>query len=378
MFIHGIDNCHNMVQDKNFPETFSTRLIQWYKKNFRPLPWRQTKNPYLIWISEIMLQQTTVQSVIPYYKNWIEIFPDIKTLSTAPLQKVLRTWQGLGYYQRARNLHAASKIIVKSFKGEIPKNYDVLRKLPGFGPYTTAAVLSLAYNLPYPVIDANVRRILMRLTGFEKEASARYDKILLEFLHPLLPEKNFGLFNQALMELGAKLCRPKNPACLLCPFPENCEAFSMGKQEVIPRPKKKNYKKIEAVVGLIKNKNKFLIQKRPARGLLAGLWEFPGGKIKSGETQKQALQREIREELNCEVQSADFLVTVQHAYTHFQVTLHAFECKLTQIPSLKNDCQRWVTLKSIHNYPLPSGSVKIIRFLENLKRDKEKAKYVKQ
>lgn len=364
-----------MIKTGLSPETFSTTLLHWYKKNYRHLPWRQTKNPYFIWISEIMLQQTTVQAVIPYFENWIKFFPNITSLSQAPLQNVLKAWQGLGYYQRARNLHAASKIILKSHKGKIPKNYEILKKLPGFGPYTTAAVLSLAFDLPYPVIDANVRRVLMRLMGLAKEANARYDTKLQEFLSPLLPEKNMSTFNQAMMELGALTCKPKNPACLLCPFPNDCKAFTQGKQEVIPKPKKKNYKKIEAVVGIIKKENKFLIQKRPPNGLLAGLWEFPGGKINSGETQKQALYREIREELHSEVKGANFLVTVRHAYTQFQVTLHAFECILEQNPSLDKTVQRWVTLKDIHHYPLPSGSAKIIRYLEDLKKHKENINY---
>ncbi len=350
------------------PESFPTKLLKWYKKNYRQLPWRQTKNPYSIWISEVMLQQTTVQTVIPYFENWVEVFPDMTALSSAPLQKVLKVWQGLGYYQRARNLHAASKLIVKSHGGQIPKNYDVLKKLPGFGPYTTSAVLSLAFDLPYPVIDANVRRVLMRLMGLAKEANARFDNKLLNFLSPLLPNKNMGTFNQAMMELGALVCKPKNPACLLCPFPDVCKAFIQGKQEIIPTPKKKSYKKIEAVVGIIKKENKFLIQKRPPHGLLAGLWEFPGGKMKSGETREQTLRREIREELLCEVQALRFLVTVRHAYTQFQVTLHAFECELEQNPRLDKKNQRWATLKNIHHYPLPSGSAKIVRFLADLKK----------
>ena len=366
-----------MIKSNLSPESFSITLLRWYKKYHRHLPWRRTKNPYNIWISEIMLQQTTVQSVIPYFENWLNIFPDIYSLSNAPLQKVLKAWQGLGYYQRARNLHAASKIIVKSHGGEIPRNYEVLRKLPGFGPYTTAAILSLAFDLPYPVIDANVRRVLMRLKGLSKEANARYDKGLLDFLSPLLPKKNLGTFNQAMMELGALHCRPKNPSCLLCPFPDDCKAFIQGKQEVIPKPKKKSYKKIEAVVGIIIKENKLLIQKRPPVGLLAGLWEFPGGKIKSGETQKQALRREMREELHSKVQSSNFIVTVRHAYTNFQVTLHAFECKLEQNPRLDKNVQRWVTLKGIQNYPLPSGSAKIIRYLEDRKKTKENKNYGK-
>ncbi|MGD2295286.1 MAG: A/G-specific adenine glycosylase [Candidatus Aminicenantes bacterium] len=353
-----------MAESTRTKKSFHLRLLRWYRDNSRNLPWRQTKNPYYIWISEVMLQQTTVQAVIPYFNNWIKIFPDIITLAESPLQKVLKTWQGLGYYQRAKNLHSSSKQIMKDFKGQIPQDYDKLIKLPGFGPYTTAAVLSLAFDLPYPVVDANVRRVLMRLTGLAKEASPRFDKTLLEFLTPLLPKRNMGTFNQAMMELGSLVCRSKNPACLLCPLPAECRAYKNGKQEIIPKPKKRNYKKIEAVIGIIKKGDRYLIQKRPSSGLLADLWEFPGGKINPGENSKQALHREINEELDREVQSEKFLVSVRHAYTQFQVTLHAFECTLKQYPRLDKKNHRWVSLRSMRHYPLPSGSAKIVHFLE--------------
>lgn len=347
---------------------FRKKLVRWYQSHHRKLPWRDTNDPYKIWISEIMLQQTTVPAVIPYFRKWINLFPDVKALSKAPLQKVLKAWEGLGYYQRAKNLHRTSQIIRAQFGGQIPKDYEVLKKLPGFGPYTAAALLSFAFNMPYPVVDANVRRVLMRLMRIQRKADSRNDKSLLQFLNLQLPKKSSRQFNQALMELGALVCRPKNPFCPLCPITEFCQAYEAGEQEIIPQPKKRNYQKIETVVAIIKKEGKYLIQKRPSKGLLADLWEFPGGKRKSSESLKQALRREIKEELGTETKKEKHLTRVHHSYTQFQVTLHAYECFLKNNPHLKKDIHRWVRLKTLHRYPFPSGNAKIIHFLKE--RDK--------
>lgn len=348
--------------------TLQKKLLSWYKKHHRKLPWREDSNPYKIWISEVMLQQTTVKTVLPYYKKWMKLFPDVESLSKAPLQKILKAWQGLGYYTRAKNLHRASRVIVDKFNGQIPVKYNTLINLPGFGPYTTAAVLSLAFNQPYPSVDANVRRVLMRLKGLHGEANPKIDKPLLRFLKPYLPQKKVGFFNQALMELGALVCRPRNPLCLLCPITEFCRAFEEGKQEIIPHPKKKCYQKIEAVIAIIQEKGKYLIQKRPSQGLLADFWEFPGGKRKAGESVKKALHREIKEELSVDIQEEEFLACVNHAYTQFHVKLHAFECSLKGIPNLQKSNHKWVTVGGLRQYPLPSGSAKIVKILEEKKR----------
>jgi len=349
------------VQNQTITD-FQKRLLHWYKHHQRDLPWRKTHDPYNILVSEVMLQQTTVQAVLPYYKKWIKLFPNLKTLSQSPLQKILKAWQGLGYYQRARNLHQASRIIVDQFEGRIPTHYEELKKLPGFGPYTTAAVLSMAFDKPYPVLDANVRRIIMRLRRIQQPDSGN-NKAFTQFLESHLPRKKPGLFNQALMELGALVCRPKNPGCLLCPITQYCKAYQAGEQEVIPLPKKRNYQKIEAVVGIIWKDGKVLIQKRPSRGLLADLWEFPGGKRIASESLEQALEREIREELSAEIAEKKFLTQVRHAYTQFQVALYAYECRLKNEPELNRNL-RWVTPKALRRYPVPSGSAKIIDFLE--------------
>ncbi len=353
------------------PLEFQKRLKAWYRTNHRQLPWRQTNDPYKIWISEVMLQQTTVQTVIPYYMNWMKLFPDMRSLAEAPIQAVLKAWQGLGYYQRAKNVHAASKIILNHFEGQIPKKYDDLKSLPGFGPYTSAAVLSIAFDEPHFAIDANIRRILMRLLKRADKASQKIDRELLCSVSPFLPRENMGIFNQAMMELGALICRPRNPLCRTCPVSSFCSAFEAGEQEVIPLSRKRNYQKIEAAVGLVEKQGKFLIQRRPSKGLLADLWEFPGGKIQKGESPKQALRREIMEEIGEEVSQEKLLTIVRHAYTQFQVTLYAFTCSLKNKPKLDKRRQRWVSLKGMQRYPFPSGSAKIIQFLERrLKKNK--------
>jgi A/G-specific adenine glycosylase len=310
-----------------------------------------------------MLQQTTVTAVLPYFERWSAVFPDLRSLAKAPLRRVLREWQGLGYYQRARNLHRAAAVVLREYGGRVPDDEATLRTLPGFGPYTTAAVLSLAYGRPLPVIDANVRRVLMRVLGLEGPAGPRVDRTLLAFLAKVFPAAKPGDFNQALMELGALLCRSRNPQCLHCPVRFACRAAREGTQEIIPRPRSLKLEEIEAVVAIIARDGRYLIQQRADKGLLAGLWEFPGGKVEPGESLTAALKREVREEVGVEVHILRRLATVPHAYTRFRVNLHPFVCALRDPvfePGLR---RRWVTLAAIGRYPLPSGSVRIVDIL---------------
>ncbi len=348
--------------------TFSRKLAGWYLAHHRKLPWRETSDPYAIWVSEVMLQQTTVPAVVPYFERWMRLFPDMMTLAQAPLQKVLRAWQGLGYYQRARNLHRAAGILVRGHGGRIPDDEKTLGGLPGFGPYTTAAVLSLAYGRPLPVLDANVRRVLMRLTGLRGEASSRHDKHLRTYLAEVFPARRAGPFNQAMMELGALVCRSRNPQCLLCPVRDFCRAFLEGVQEVIPRPRRRASKKVEAVLAVIRDGGRVLIQKRPDEGLFGGLWEFPGGKIEPGEKPEAALRRELREEVGAEVREVRYLTTVDHAYTRFRVSLRVFTCVLAAGRPGASPDRKWVTWRALPRYPMPSGSARVVGFLRGLVR----------
>jgi len=343
---------------------FRRRLRGWYRKRRRDLPWRRTTDPYAIWISEIMLQQTTVGAVVPYYERWLAAFPDARTLAAAPLRRVLKVWQGLGYYQRARNLHTAAKRIVAENAGRLPDDPAALRALPGFGPYTTAAVASLAFGRPLPVLEANVRRVMMRLLALPGPADGRHDRAIGARLETLIDRRAPADFNQAMMELGALVCRSRAPLCQACPVADSCAAFAAGVQEIIPRPKKIAYRRVEAVVGVIEADGRILIQRRPAKGLLAGLWEFPGGKMRPGETRRRALAREIREETGAEIASARYFMTVDHSYTNHNVTLHAFLCTLRRRPSPAPARLKWVRRGGLGRYPFPSGSAKIIRRLE--------------
>jgi A/G-specific adenine glycosylase len=311
-----------------------------------------------------MLQQTTVPAVIPHFEKWVSLFPDVGTLARSPLPRVLKAWEGLGYYQRARNLHRAARIIAREHSGMIPEEYGALISLPGSGPYTAAAVLSLAFGQPYPVLDANVRRVAIRLSCPKKGGARQTDAALLRYLGRFFPAARAAEFNQAMMELGALLCRPRAPLCSICPLRSFCRALERRQQDVIPQPTRSSPLEIETVVGLIERDGKYLIQKRPPTGLLAGLWEFPGGKRENGESLERALRREIKEELGVGIRNPRLLLRVRHAYTRFKVTLYAFACQLASPAKLVDGRRRWVSLNTLNRYPFPSGSLKIIRFLK--------------
>ena len=339
--------------------SFAKTLNAWYRRHARDLPWRKTSDPYKIWISEIMLQQTTVSAVIPYYRKWIKVFPTVGHVAKAPQQKILRLWQGLGYYTRAKNIHKTAKIICNIYGKQIPDDPSELKKLPGFGPYTIGAVLSIAFDQRHPIIDANVRRVIMRLLALKGYADISQDPKILKFLEREMPKENLRTFNQALMELGALVCRNREPLCGICPVKMHCYGYKKGIQEIIPQPKKRIVKDIDVAIGILKRDEKYFIQKRPAKGLLGDLWEFPGGKIEKGESPVQALKRELKEELGISVKSQHHLMNVRHFYTQYRVNLHVLFCEPSSYPSLQKN-RKWSTLKGLRRYPMPSGSAKIV------------------
>jgi len=287
----------------------------------------------------------------------------MERVAKAPLKKLMRLWQGLGYYNRVRNIRKAAAVFVKEFGSQIPRDPDLLRKVPGFGPYTTGSVLSIAYDIRIPIIDANVRRVFMRILAIEGEATVQIDPQIMECLKRLLPRKNMSVFNQALMELGAMVCRSKEPLCLQCPVREDCKAFKKGIQEIIPSSKKKNYNNLDVVIGILRQKNRYYIQQRPVKGLLAEMWEFPGGRIELEESIVNALKRETNEECGVDVTGTRHFMDARHFYTNNRVKLHVYLCDANEMPR-EDKAHRWVTLKEIDRYPMPSGSVKIVERLK--------------
>lgn len=326
------------------------------------MPWRGEADPYKIWISEIMLQQTQVQQATPYFQNFISLFPTVYDLAKADQQEVLKAWEGLGYYSRARNLHAASKMVVEDFDGQVPQTYDEIIKLKGVGPYTAAAVTSIAFNEPNAVVDGNVIRVLTRYYGIEDDTrSSKTQRKVQELANELIDEESPGDFNQALMELGSEVCTPTNPDCKNCPIHRGCIATKMAKTEIIPykSPAKKKPHHVIGV-GIIEREedDKILIALRPNDAMLGGMWEFPGGKQEDGESIKQTVERELKEELGIEVKANNELMSLKHAYSHFSITMHAWFCTLVSGEPKPRESQevRWVCRDELKEYPFPKAN----------------------
>lgn len=338
--------------------SFVPALLDWFDKNARELPWRSDHSPYRTWISEVMLQQTQVDTVLPYFQNWMTRFPDLDHLAAADEQEVLSLWEGLGYYSRARNLHQAAKRVVAEMGGEIPTTLDALQDLPGIGPYTAAAIASIAFNLDVASVDGNVRRVIARLFDVKEPArSSEGEKIIRSLAENHLPKGKAGAYNQALMDLGATICTPKGPRCDQCPIAQYCLAYQRGVQG--QRPVKLPRKKVPhltVTAAVIQKDGLVLLAQRPAHGLLGGLWEFPGGTLEEiDEDLALCLKREIAEELGVDVHIGAPFGRYQHAYTHFKITLHAFLCRMepNQIPqSLEHDGIAWVPLEELPAYPM--------------------------
>ena len=330
-------------------------LLTWYDHAAASLPWRGIHDPYLIWLSEIMLQQTQVTTVIPYFERFIAAFPTVETLAAAPLGDVLKRWEGLGYYNRARNLHRAAQHITVQYDAKFPTTAAALQTLPGIGRYTAGAIASIAFGEAVPALDGNVMRVLSRLYDIADEVtSSPTQKHLWAIASELVPADRPGDYNQAIMELGRTVCKPRNPLCLVCPVSHHCLAYQRGIQNErpvkAPRQKTPHY---DVAAGVIWNDSgQVLIAQRPANGLLGGLWEFPGGKQESGESLEQCLQRELQEELAIQVDVGVLLATVRHAFTHFRITLHAFTCQYVSGPPQALQCAdwRWVSLLELEQF----------------------------
>ena len=349
---------------------FRKNLLDWYDDNKRAMPWRETDDPYRIWVSEVMLQQTRVDTVRDYYPHFLDAFPTVEALADAERDEVLRHWEGLGFFARARHLHEAARTVVEEHGGAVPDTMDAIRGLKGVGPYTAAAVLSIAYQKPHAVLDGNVTRVLSRVVAVEEDATTTAAQRALRALaNDLLPPDRPGDFNQAVMELGALVCTPSTPLCDRCPLQDVCRAHAAGTEEDYPvTPESEPVPHHDIAVGLVFDEagDELLIQRRPDEGLLGGLWEFPGGKQEEDESLEAACRREVKEELGIDVAIDDPFYTLSHAYSHFKITLHAFRCHVVDGTPEAREGQpfRWVGIDALDDYAFPRANRRLIEELE--------------
>ena len=355
-------------------------LLAWFQVAARDLPWRHARSPYRVWLSEMMLQQTQVETVIPYFQRFLERFPTLDALAAAPVDDVLKLWEGLGYYARARNLHAAARVIVRELHGEWPRTVEGLMALPGIGRYTAGAIASLAFEVAAPVLDGNVIRVLCRLFAIQRDPKdAQVREELWQLAETLLPlsktergdqgmRGKAGEFNEALMELGALICTPRQPKCAMCPLATLCQAKKRSLQDQLPlKTRRKPLPHYDVTAAVIRKPGYVLIAQRPFGGRLGGLWEFPGGKVEPGETLPQCLRREIKEELGLRIKVGRPITSLDHAYTHFKITLHAFECEVLsgKPQALQVQAFKWVRLSALKKYAFAKTDLKIIEALRS-------------
>ncbi len=348
-------------------EQFGHRLLAWYSDHGRDLPWRHTRDPYHILVSEIMLQQTRAGRALRYLASFLEVFPDLRTLAEAPLDRVLKMWPGMGYHARAGHLHAAAQIILKNHQGQVPCGLEALRALPGVGYNAAASVASLACGEAWPVLDGNAIRVLCRVFQLQADprSHAQHGR-LLALAKTLLPAAQAGSFNQALMDLGALICRPSAPQCPRCPLSAICEGFASGDPASLPRLSPRQPRPhYDIAAGIIWRGERFLIAQRRPGGFLGGLWEFPGGKREQGESLEQCLRREIMEELGIRIRVDGPFMNLKHGYKHFRFTLHAFQCTYLRGRPRTIGCAayRWIQIEELQNYALPWADQKLAAVL---------------
>ncbi|GAB6085416.1 A/G-specific adenine glycosylase [Alkaliphilus crotonatoxidans] len=349
-----MDNKNNFVQD----------LLLWFKENKRDVPWRKTKNPYFIWVSEIMLQQTRVETVIDYYQRFIEHFPTVQALAEATEEEVLKRWEGLGYYSRGRNLHRAAQKIVQEHGGKLPDQLGDLLKLPGIGDYTAGAIMSIAFNQAIPAVDGNVLRVFSRLACIEGDI---LDKTTVQEIRQLaaevMPKENCGDYSEALMELGALICIPQGPKCHQCPVQGHCEAYRAGKQQDLPiRINKTKVKRLNKVVLWLEYEDKVLVKKNPQEGLLAGLWVLPT--LETSQVMNEAQSLSGLEQYFPGITGVCHQGKTTHIFTHqrWEIDIISAHSSAADI-SIEKEGYQWITKNKVRELPLPTLYRKIINTL---------------
>lgn len=342
---------------ERFDAERNQQLLDWFDAHQRAMPWRETKDPYAIWVSEVMLQQTRVETVIPYYQRWMQRFPTVEALAAATQEEVLQLWEGLGYYSRGRNLHKAAGMVMSKFGGEMPRTAEGLKELPGIGRYTAAAVASIAFDEVVPVVDGNVKRVLSRWFDFDVAVNTPAgEKFCWQLAEEIVQPTRTGDYNQAMMELGATVCLPSAPNCADCPVQSFCMAYA--RHTVEERPVKKRKKLVPTVhVGaavIVNEEQEVLLGKRPQDAMLAGLWEYPGGKQEADESMEATVARELKEELNLEIRVMRHLGTYRHAYSHFKIVLDAYFAEILggEMQLLYADEVVWAPIAQLREYPM--------------------------
>jgi A/G-specific adenine glycosylase len=340
------------------------RLLRWFAGRDRSVPGRGESDPYRIWVAEVMAQQTRISTVVPYYEAFLARFPDVESLAASSLDDVLKAWEGLGYYGRARNLHRAAAIVRERYGGLLPADPDSLKSLPGVGPYTAGAISSIGFGRPEPAVDGNVRRVLCRVHDLADDSATRLEALAREWIG--YADGDAATINQALMDLGGAICLPRGPKCRACPLEGECLARRRGTVSKRPRPRRRApLPHHDIAAAIVWRGPRLLIARRPEEGLLGGLWEFPGGKVEAGESPAEAARREVREEMGLEVEILGPAGEVRHAYSHFRITLHLFHarCLSDQPTHVPGQPTRWVRPDQLESYAFPAANHAVIERL---------------
>ncbi len=361
--IYPILGYHNRLEgiqkmDDLYKKNIQTALVTWYLEEKRDLPWRKTSDPYKIWVSEVMLQQTKVETVIPYYERFIEKYPSLEALASAKEEELLKQWEGLGYYSRARNLQAGVREVVEQYNSTVPSNRQEISTLKGVGPYTAGAVLSIAYGVPEHAVDGNVMRVLSRILLIEEDiAKPKTKKIFEAAVMDLIDKENPSAFNQGLMELGAVICTPTKPKCLLCPVREYCTAYFEGKQDKLPIKSKSQKSKTHYMKAMIitRDDRKILLEQRASKGLLANMWQFPMVELP---TPSHTIEEVMEYEYGVETKKGQELLSFKHVFSHLVWEIECFEAKLTH-EKTPHQRSKWFTEEEIEALPMPVPILKI-------------------
>ena len=354
-------------EDPRFAARISAALLRWFRTAARPMAWRETRDPYRIWISEIMLQQTRVETVAPYYERFLRNFPDVDSVARAPLDDVLKAWEGLGYYSRARNLHRAAGILVARHGSRVPRTVEALEALPGIGRSTACAIAAIAFGADVPILDANARRVVARLFAVDGDPrSGAVERLLWERSARLVGKGKGRETALAVMDLGAVVCLPKAPRCRECPLASRCSSFLRGLQDSIPPKRARETTPHRDVVAAVfrRKDGALFLMRRPADGLLGGLWAFPSGRREPGETLEGALLRSLREKLRVRAVIQREVGAVRHAYSHYRITLHGFLCETSEGSLPEGEGTGWLPGHGEGPVALPRADRKLVEYIQ--------------